>query len=60
MSIKDEIMGRDGLADNEADELIQEARHHMCELLEAGDIDSAYEICSDYFGLEPDYLIELV
>ncbi|MDK2977219.1 MAG: hypothetical protein PWP06_1694, partial [Candidatus Marinimicrobia bacterium] len=25
-----------------------------------GDISSAYDICMDYFGLEPDYLEDMI
>jgi hypothetical protein len=31
----------------------------MDEYLEMGDMDSAYEVCGEMFGLEPDYLIDL-
>jgi len=29
----------------------------MKQYMEDGDLDSAYNICEEYFGLEPDYLI---
>ena len=53
-------MQRDGLTAEEADEAIQNAVDEMNEYLVYGDIDSAYEICSDHFGLEPDYLMDLI
>jgi len=32
----------------------------MDEYLAFGDVEAAYEICSEHFGLEPDYLMELI
>ena len=60
MSIKKIIMKRDGLSSKEADELIAEAKEAIQEYLEYGDTESAYEVCSEFFGLEPDYLFELI
>jgi len=42
----------------EAASLISEAREQFNEYVSNGDFDSAEEICADYFGLEPDYLVE--
>jgi len=57
-SIKQVIMERDGLTSPEAASLISEAREQFNEYVSNGDFDSAEEICADYFGLEPDYLVE--
>jgi len=59
-NIKQILMNRDGLTESEALSLIGEAREEMSQLLEEGRMDEAYEICGDYFGLEPDYLDELI
>lgn len=59
-SLKDAIMTRDGLTESEADAQIAEAKEMMYELLAEGDTEGAYEICSDQFGLEPDYLMDLL
>ena len=60
MSIKQILMQRDGLSAEEAEELIIEARNDMNYMLENGDTVGAYNICQDHFGLEPDYLDELM
>ena len=60
MSIKQILMQRDGLSAEEAEELIIEARDDMNYMLENGDVDGAYNVCQDHFGLEPDYLDELM
>jgi hypothetical protein len=57
-SIKRTIMERDGITENEANSLIAEAKQEFDELLASGDLDLAEEICSEWFGLEPDYLVE--
>jgi len=59
-SIKDVLMQRDNLSDKEAEELVQQARDQMHWYLQHGDMDSAYHICEEYFGLEPDYLMQLM
>jgi len=57
-SIKETIMARDGITEEEAISLIAEAQQEFDELIESGDLDLAEEICAEWFGLEPDYLIE--
>jgi len=59
-TIKQVLMERDGISEAEANELIAEAKEAMNEALEEGDMEGAEEICMDYFGLEPDYLMELI
>ena len=59
-SIKEILMRRDNMSAESADELIRQAKESLQEYLAAGDMESAYDICSDYFGLEPDYLMELL
>jgi len=59
-TIKQVIMKRDKLSAAEADELIKEASEEMHRRLGMGDICGAQTICEDYFGLEPDYLEELI
>ena len=60
MRLKEVIMRRDGMTSEEADELIQEAKETMQEYLAEGDFMAAEDICQDYFGLEPDYLFDLL
>jgi len=59
-SIKDILMRRDNLTSDEAQNLIDEAKEAMNEYLDNNDMESAYNVCSEYFGLEPDYLDELI
>jgi succinyl-CoA synthetase beta subunit len=54
--LKEILIRRDGMNEQEAEELIDEAKEQFQTYLEAGDITSAYDICEEYFGLEPDYL----
>ncbi|GAA5521520.1 hypothetical protein LQ318_07195 [Aliifodinibius salicampi] len=59
-NIKEILLQRDNLSEKEADDLIREARDQMDRYLQRGDIDSAYHICEEYFGLEPDYITQLM
>lgn len=59
-TIKAMLMARDGMMDTEADDLIEEAKEAMQEYLAEGDMESAHDICAEFFGLEPDYLMELI
>jgi len=40
--------------------MIDEAREVLQEYLASNDQEAAYNICEEYFGLEPDYLTELM
>lgn len=59
-NIKQLIMKRDNLTDQEADELILEAQQKIWELIAEGKNEEAYEIPTEMFGLEPDYLDDLI
>ena len=59
-SIKEILINRDGLSVEEADQLIAEACETLQEYLTNNDSESAYNICEEYFNLEPDYLDELL
>ena len=54
-SIKQILMRRDNLTSEEADRQIDSAREAFY-----GYLDSADNVCQEYFGLEPDYLDELL
>ena len=56
-SIKQILMDRDGLTAKEADDLIAEANEDFQDRLTEGEMP--FNICEEYFGLEPDYLEEL-
>ncbi len=59
-SIESVLMSRDGMTADEADLAVHDAKEDLIELLEAGDTEGAYEICADHFGLEPDYIDQLL
>lgn len=58
-NIKDILMERDGMTEEEAEELIEEAKEELNDLIEQRELIEAENICEMYFGLEPDYLEEL-
>ena len=58
--LKQVLMDRDGLTEEEADEQIAEAKAQLQEYLAEGDICAAEEICEEMFGLEPDYVMDLM
>jgi len=57
-NIKDVLMRRDGLTGTQADKLITEAQLQFDSYLAEGEEEMAYNICQEFFGLEPDYLVE--
>jgi len=57
-SIKSVLMKRDDLTSAEADNLIKDARDDLHERLSAGEMPE--DICAEWFGLEPDYVMELL
>jgi len=59
-SLKSVLIKRDGITAEEADDQIQDARKQFNAYLDSGDLVSAEHICEEYFGLEPDYVIEFL
>lgn len=59
-TIKQVLMERDGMTAEEADELIENAKAQLQEYLEEGDFAGYENICEEFFGLEPDFLNELI
>ncbi len=59
-SLKQTIMRRDNLSASEADEQIKAARRELNQLLSYGEEEAASEVCATHFGLEPDYLMDLM
>jgi len=59
-SIKDILIQRDGYTADEAQDYINEAKEELGELLKNGELEEAENICETYFGLEPDYIHELL
>jgi len=57
-TIKEVLMYRDNMSSKEADELIDNAIIDLQERLAEGEVP--YNICEEWFGLEPDYIMELL
>ena len=57
-SIKSVLMKRDDMSEEDAINLIQDARKDMNDRLARGEMP--HDICEEWFGLEPDYLMELI
>ena len=57
-SLKNTLMVKDGLTGEEADEQIKDARARLMERLGNGELPM--DFCEEEFGLEPDYLEELL
>jgi hypothetical protein len=51
-------MNRDGMTEREADIAINDAKRELRERIANG--DEADDICSELFGLEPDYIFDLL
>jgi len=58
-TIKEVLMRRDHKTEEEADELIAQARVDLRERLITDGEDPFY-ICQDWFGLETDYIMDLL
>ena len=52
------LMERDELTKEEATQQIDDARNELNERLAAGEMP--FDICEEFFGLEPDYLEDLI
>jgi len=57
-TIKEVLMKRDGITETEAADLIADAVAELNYRL--ANNEDAFDICQEYFGIEPDYLIELL
>jgi hypothetical protein len=57
-SLRSVLMRRDGLTEAEADAAVNEAREELQDRLAEGEMP--FDICEELFGLEPDYLMELL
>lgn len=60
MRLRRILMERDGLTKEEAEREIDEARELLQEYLEEGQMEEAENICEEMWGLEPDYIMELI
>jgi hypothetical protein len=57
-SIKEILITRDGMDPTDADDLIAQAQAEFDEHINNNELDLAENICQEWFGLEPDYVIE--
>lgn len=57
-SLKDVLMRRDGMTEKDALSLISQARDEAFRQLSEGEMP--FDICEEWFGLEPDYLDDLL
>lgn len=57
-SIKQILIERDGLTESEAENEISDARQDLQDRLNDGEMP--FDICAEWFGIEPDYLDELM
>ena len=57
-SIKEVLITRDGMDPTDADDLIAQAQAEFDEHIINNELDLAENICQEWFGLEPDYVIE--
>ena len=58
MGIAEILMKRDGLSREHAEDMVEEARESLYERLEDGEMP--FNICGEFFGLEPDFIDELM
>ena len=59
-SIKEVIMRRDGISALESQDLITQAKEALQEYIASNDLEAAENVCEEYFGLEPDFLTDLM
>jgi hypothetical protein len=57
-SLVETLMDRDNISRTEAQKLENEARTEMIRRIDEG--EDTWDICEEYFGLEPDYLEDLL
>jgi len=57
-TVKEVLMRRDAMSAEDADVLIQEAKDDLNERLALGEMP--FDICEEWFGLEPDYIEDLI
>lgn len=57
-TIQKVLMERDGLTAEEAEKSVQEGKEELLERL--GDGDMPFDFCEEMWGLEPDYLEQLI
>ena len=59
-TIKEILIRRDSMTESEADSLIEDAKEALNQHILKFEFYKAENICQFYFGLEPDYIFELL
>ena len=59
-TLKEVLMRRDGMSESEAKDLIKNAREDLMNQIASGEYVDEDEFCSDWFGLEPDYIMDII
>ncbi len=59
-TIEEVLVKRDGMSMADAKDYVDQCREELNERIEDGDFIDAMDICAEYFGLEPDYLDQLI
>lgn len=54
------LMERDGISIHEAKQIVADAKIALQYYLDHDMQEDAYEICGEFFCLEPDYLVQLL
>ena len=57
-TIKEVLMRRDDMSEDDADDLIEDALDDLRQRLDKS--EPVDDICEEFFGLEPDFLEELI
>ena len=58
MSIVEILMKRDGMTEKQAKNLVDRAQKDMHKRLSKGEMPM--DICEEWFGLEPDYIMDMI
>ena len=59
-TLKEILMRRDNITAQDAEELIQNAREDLHDRLAANEYVDDSDFMAEWFGLEPDYIMELL
>lgn len=58
--IQDILIKRDGITRKEADKIVEIAKEDLNDRLLTEEDDLAFSICQDHFGLEADFIDQLI
>ena len=59
-SLKEVLIRRDGMTENDAIALINDARADLFNRLDSGEFVDDANFCNEWFGLEPDYIMDIM